>query len=93
MLSLYKFLVSFDAFGEPIALNYKGSSTFKTGIGAFFTISLRFFILVYGLISLIDVLYHKDPKISQYTIYSHRNDNTNINFGDTEGNIAFGFFS
>ena len=93
MFSLNKFLVSFDAFGEPITLNYKGSSTFKTGIGAFFTISLRVFILIYGLISLIDVLYHKNPQISQYTIYSHRNDLTTVNFGETEGNIAFGFLS
>ena len=91
MFSLNKFLVSFDAFGEPITLNYKGSSTFKTGIGAFFTISLRFFILVYGLMSLIDVLQYKNPQISQYTIYSHRNDMETINFGETYGNIAFGF--
>ena len=49
MFSLFKFLVSFDTFGKPIALNYKGSSTFKTGLGAFFTIALRIFILVYGL--------------------------------------------
>ena len=93
MFSLNKFLVSFDAFGEPITLNYKGSSTFKTRIGAFFTISLRIFILVYGIYSLIEVLTHTNPQISQYTIYNHRNDMEKINFGEAEGNIAFGFFS
>ena len=61
MSKFIKYLVSLDAFGEPVTLNYKGSSTFKTGIGAFFTISLRAFILSYGLLSLISVLQFKDP--------------------------------
>ena len=34
-----------------------------------------------------------DPQISQYTIYSLRNDMKSVNFGETEGNIAFGFLS
>ena len=49
MFNLVQYLVSFDAFGEPITLNYKGSSTYKTGVGAFFTIGLRLFIIMYGL--------------------------------------------
>ena len=38
MINFIQYLVSFDAFGEPITLNYKGSSTYKTGVGAFFTV-------------------------------------------------------
>ena len=49
MLNLIKYLVSLDAFGEPVTLNYRGESTFKTGVGAFFTIILRAFIFTYGL--------------------------------------------
>ena len=56
MFNFIKYLVSFDAFGEPITLNYKGSSTYKTGVGAFFTIGIRVFILTYGLLQLIGVL-------------------------------------
>ena len=50
MLKFLSYLVSLDAFGEPVTLNYRGESTFKTAVGAFFTISLRVFILSYGLI-------------------------------------------
>ena len=50
MFKFINYLVSLDAFGEPVTLNYRGSSTFKTGLGAFFTIALRAFILSYGLI-------------------------------------------
>ena len=56
MFKFTNFLVSLDAFGEPVTLNYKGSSTFKTGVGAFFTIGLKAFILSFGLLSLIGVL-------------------------------------
>ena len=64
MFNLVQYLVSFDAFGEPITLNYKGSSTYKTGVGAFFTIGLRLFIIMYGLKSLIKVLQYDDPTIT-----------------------------
>ena len=50
MFKFLKYLISLDAFGEPVTLNYKGESTFKTGVGAFFTIVLRAFIFSYGLL-------------------------------------------
>ena len=64
MVKFIKYLTSLDAFGEPVTLNYRGDSTFKTGIGAFFTIILRTFIFGYGLIMLIGVLQFEDPQIS-----------------------------
>ena len=50
MFNFIKYIVSQDVFGEPVTLNYKGEATFKTGVGAFFTIALRAFILSYGLL-------------------------------------------
>ena len=50
MFKFLTYLVSLDAFGEPVTLNYRGESTFKTGLGSFFTIGLRAFILTYGLL-------------------------------------------
>ena len=50
MLNFIKFITSLDAFGKPVTLNYRGESTFKTGVGAFLTIVLRAFILSYGLL-------------------------------------------
>ena len=75
MFKFIKYIVSLDAFGEPVTLNYRGKSTYKTGLGAFFTICLRAFILTYGLLSIIDVLSYEDPQITQYTIYQKRNGN------------------
>ena len=73
MFNFIKYLTSLDAFGEPVTLNFKGESSFKTSVGAFFTIILRAFILSYGLIMLIGVLQYEDPQIAQYTIYDKRN--------------------
>ena len=56
MFSFINYLVSLDTFGEPVTLNYKGSSTFKTGVGAFFTLVLRAFILIYGIKTFIEVI-------------------------------------
>ena len=91
MFKFSKYLTSLDSFGEPVTLNYKGSSTFKTGVGAFFTIALSAFILTYGLFSLIGVLQYEDPQISQYTIFKIRNEQEQFDFGEMEGKFAFGF--
>ena len=56
MFNFIKYLVSLDVFGEPVTLNYRGESTYKTGIGAFFTVILRVFIFTYGLLELINVM-------------------------------------
>ena len=50
MNKFIKFFVSLDSFGEPVTLNYRGSSTFKTAIGAFLSIGLSVFILTFGLV-------------------------------------------
>ncbi len=42
------FVRSFDVFGEPVALNYDGDSSFKTLIGAIITIAIKVFILVFA---------------------------------------------
>ena len=34
------FIVSFDIFGHPVGVNYKGEDTFKTRVGAFCTVGM-----------------------------------------------------
>ena len=46
MSKLIRYFVSFDSFGEPVSINYKGDSAFKTKIGALFHIFARFHILM-----------------------------------------------
>ena len=58
------FVTSFDAFGEPVSINYKGDSTYKTCLGALFTICLKSFVLVFALTQLVALFQFKDPEIT-----------------------------
>ena len=49
---LSDFIVSFDIFGHPVGVNYKGEDTFKTRVGAFCTIAM-YVLTVLSLTSLI----------------------------------------
>ena len=55
MGKFYDYLKSFDSFGEPISLNYKGDSAYSTGLGAFFSIAIQAFILIFAGFSLVEV--------------------------------------
>ena len=37
---LVQFFVSLDTFGRPLSVNYKGSDTYKTKLGAFCTLAV-----------------------------------------------------
>ena len=45
----WKWIKSYDTFGEPVVLNYDGDATFKTGLGALVTITIKIFLLVFAL--------------------------------------------
>jgi len=44
--SFYDSIIDRDSFGQPVGLNYKGSDSFKTMPGAFFSIFAQLFVLV-----------------------------------------------
>ena len=46
--SFYSLYTSFDVFGEPVSLNYGGNSSFKTGIGALFSIAIKAVVFAYA---------------------------------------------
>ena len=48
MVNLIKFVKSYDAFGKNVELNYDGSSTYRTVLGALMTIAVRAFIMCYA---------------------------------------------
>ena len=62
---LKKFIVSFDAFGEPIAVNRNGETSHKTAVGALFSIALKSFILFFASTSVLALLRYQDPQITQ----------------------------
>ena len=46
-ISFRKMFVSLHTFGQPVQLNYKGESSYKTMFGAFITIAIKSFMLLY----------------------------------------------
>ena len=105
-MGIINFLTSFDVFGEPISLNYKGDKSFKTFIGAFFTIMIKTFLMVYAGQQLLKLFSYDDPTIQivshtefltylnvQFTKYSRRPVNETVNVGKNFGDLAFALHS
>ena len=46
-ISFRKMFVSLHTFRQPVQLNYKGESSYKTMFGAFITIAIKSFMLLY----------------------------------------------
>ena len=75
--SFLNYLKSFDDYGAPVQVNYKGSDTFETGIGTIMSSFAKS-----GVISLIT---YENLQIMQYTIYESRNDGIELNLGENHG--------
>ena len=89
MRSLKAFVTSLDAFGEPISINYKGDSTYKTCLGAIFTIGLKSFVLFYALAQLVALFQFKDPEITQYDVYEPRTEDVEFNLHEGRAELYF----
>ena len=61
MPSFLKCFTSFDAYGEPVSVSYKGDTTYKTQVGAFLTFSMRSFILIFALMGALELFDYKNP--------------------------------
>ena len=64
MPSITSYLRSYDSFGEPVSLNYKGDSSYKTLLGAVLTLCLNTFLLVYAADQLLALVKYQDPTVS-----------------------------
>ena len=86
------FLRSFDVFGAPVSLNYKGETTFKTFIGALFSIAIKIFLIIYASNQLLTLFSYGDPSIQIFTKYTHRPKSEEINLGRSFGDLCFALF-
>ena len=57
---LRDWLVSFDAFGEPVSLNYNGDTTYKTAVGALLSISIKAFLLFFAAQQVLALMAYED---------------------------------
>ena len=65
---LRDFFVSFDSFGEPISINYKGETSYKTGVGALFSLVIKSFLLIYATQQILTLLNYEEPAITQVSL-------------------------
>ena len=65
MIGLSGYFKSLDAFGEPVSLNYSGSSSYQTMAGALVTLIIRCFMIVYSVTQFLVVYNYEDPIIGQ----------------------------
>ena len=80
-----------DAYGQPIGVNYKGETTFKTGFGAVWTLLVCSFLLLWGINAVLGLLTYQNPAITQYTLYSDRKFDSPVNFADVYGEMVLVF--
>ena len=58
---------SIDVYGQPFTVNFKGSETHKTYVGAFFTLLTYGFLIFYAVVRFEQrLLRDTKPQISQY---------------------------
>ena len=65
---LRDFFVSFDSFGEPISVNYKGETSYKTGVGALFSLVIKSFLLIYATQKILTLFNYEEPAITQVSL-------------------------
>ena len=58
---VFDLFVGFDAFGTPIGVNWKGKQSYNTAVGAFFTIAIKLFLLVYAGTKCLQLINYQDP--------------------------------
>ena len=91
MSGFLDFFRSFDGYGEPVQVTYKGDSTYKTYIGALVTLGMQGFMLMFTLTGVLSLLNYDNPQITQYVVYDNRNDNMTVNMDESHGEIMYGF--
>ena len=71
MTTILTFLKGQDAFGEPVRINYKGDTEYKTMWGATLTLLHGIFILAVTIIGVIDLVGYENPTISSVSLISN----------------------
>ena len=70
MSSILNRIKSLDNFGEPIGVNYKGESSFKTIPGAVLSIALLIFLLIFAGQSFLGLVNYNNPQVSQVSCFA-----------------------
>ena len=82
-----KFLTSFDFFGIPITVNYKGKATYKTFIGFVFSFAVFVLIMLYSFEGSLKMVNREDPERAYYKLASSRIKDDALNLTDSNGQL------
>ena len=61
MPSFLNWFKAFDGYGDPVAVTYKGETTYKTPGGALLTIAMRSFMLLFTIFGTLELFNYKSP--------------------------------
>ena len=64
MGSIFNRIKSLDHFGEPIGVNYKGESSFKTIPGAILSVALLTLLLIFAGQSFLGLINFENPQVN-----------------------------
>lgn len=70
MQKLLSQVKSYDVFGVPVSVNYKGASKFNTLPGAILSLCLKGLVFVTIVLSIMDLVTYKNPSLSQVSVLS-----------------------
>ena len=90
---MLKKLKSFDNFGVPVAINYRGMSSYQTLGGALLSLISAGLLLTFTVTGCIELLTYQNPQITQYQVLDTRNDDKEVNFEETNTEVLFGFLN
>ena len=87
---IYKKVKSYDAFGHPITVNYKGQEAYTTGVGCLLTLALTIICIFYFVDLYSKVTERKEPIFSQFTLPNSRPADDPYMMSENYGQIYIG---
>ena len=84
---------SYDSFGTPISVNYKGSDSYQTIPGGIITLIARIFLLYVATTKFIQLYSRSDPNFTPYTVQTDLSKEPKLNWKDNKFNFSMSLFS
>lgn len=85
-----KYVTSYDSFGVPITVNYKGDDTYKTLFGAICTLFVVALMLFYSYSGIVQLVERTEPDRTSYKMSVSRDKDDALNLPDNNSQMYIG---
>ena len=85
-----KKLTTYDVFGQPVAINYKGTDTYKTFFGFICTAILTIVVLIFAYKGIYQLVNREDPDRSFIKMTNSRSEDDALNLPKYGGQMYIG---